>query len=256
MVIDGLEADSTVGSVKTQIAERLRLLPSRLIHLSSWGVPLRDDFRTLQEYKLRTGGHLEMRTSLCAPNPDLLLRRVRIICSALETRRVAVDPTTTGADLKLKIQEVLTVGEYEWFDKAGVRKPVTGTTLIATSKAAADPKLETVAMTLGEEFITTEPVVGEVGKGKPLAVVRARSKQGHEVLISDANVVQLQLLPEQQRLSFGGVEVRDDARLIDLGVCHDDPIYLEFESPTQPQILKILRAPAPPKKEKKGKKKK
>jgi len=252
MVVDDLEPDSTVADIKAHIAERLRFPPGRVIHLSSWGVALNDDFKTLQECNLRTGGQLEMRTTLCAPNPERGLRRVRVTSSALETRRIEVDPTTTGGELKQRFQAMLTLGEYEWFDKAGTRKVVTGTTLITTAKTPADSKTETVAMQLGEEFITSEPINGEVGKGKPLAAVRARSKTGYEILINDSNVTQLQLVPEQLRLSFRGLDVPDDARLWDRGVRHDDAVVLEFESPAQPPILKILRPPAPPKKEKKG----
>ena len=91
--------------------------------------------------------------------------------------------------------------------------------------------------------------------GMPFAAV-GMSKTGYEILINDSNVTQLQLDPEQLRLSFRGLDVPDDARLWDRGVRHDDAVVLEFESPAQPPILKILRAPAPPKKEKKGKGKK
>ena len=60
MVVDDLEPDSTVADIKAHIAERLRFPPGRVIHLSSWGVALNDDFKTLQECNLRTGGQLEM----------------------------------------------------------------------------------------------------------------------------------------------------------------------------------------------------
>ena len=58
------------------------------------------------------------------------------------------------------------------------------------------------------------------------------------------------------KLSFAGEEIRDTDTLWALGCRTDDLVTLEFESPAQPDILKLLRGPEPEKKEKGGKKKK
>lgn len=68
----------------------------------------------------------------------------------------------------------------------------------------------------------------------------------------------LTLPPEKQRLSFRGVELRDGDSLYALGCRTDDAIDLEFESPSTPEPLRIVREPAaekPAKKEKGGDKK-
>ena len=65
------------------------------------------------------------------------------------------------------------------------------------------------------------------------------------------------LPPAEQTLSWHGVKREDEETLWALGCRTDDTIMLEFLSPTEPPILKILRAPDKPGKakgDKKGKK--
>ena len=58
---------------------------------------------------------------------------------------------------------------------------------------------------------------------------------------------------EKQKLSFHGVEIHDLALLYGLGCRDDDAIQLEFESPTVPPVLALLRTPDKPKEGKKSK---
>ena len=260
LVLDDLTEDTTLGMLKQTLVDRLKLGPERVVHLSHWGADLECLTQTLQELKLKEGCTLEMRTSLGLRPLALDLERVRVACTALETRTVAVDRRDTVLDLKEMIQRMLMSHEYEWYDKNGVRTTALGATLLSVAKVAGDDKSGVVDQSLGEEFITSAPMQGEMGKGKPISVVRAR-KGGAPVLINDTNVVQLLLPPEKQRITFRGMDVPDHACLWDLGVRQDDLINLEFESPCEPPVLKILRAPSMPKakggkKGKGGKKKK
>ena len=118
--------------------------------------------------------------------------------------------------------------------------------MLSTTKVAADDKLGVVAQTLGEEFVTSAPMQGEMGKGKPISVIRAR-QGGEPVLVNDMNVAPVLLPPEKQRITFRGMDAQDHALLWDLGVRQDDCVSLEFESPCEPPVLKILRAPVMPK---------
>ena len=252
VAFEGLEPEMTVGQLKAQIHQRLMLPPTRAVELSTWGSKLEDDWKTLQECRLKSGGQLDMRTTL-APhiNQRHTLERVRVVCTALETRCIAVDKRTTGLELKQKIEAQLKCAEHSWYDKHGVRTAVMGVTLLAQTVQKGDPKTETPEIRLGEEFISTVPHLQEMGKGKPVSVIRAR-RGGMPFNIPDTNVIQLILPVEKQKLSFHGVEVSDTTTLWGLGCRTDDAVELEFESPVQPPILKILRGPEPEKKGKKG----
>jgi len=252
LTLDGLDAPSTVGSLKTQIRDRLRLPPTRALHLSTWGSQLGDDYMTLQEYKLRTGSQLDMRTSHVCPSDDRPLERLRVCSTALVTRTIAVSKHTTVLELKQKLHEQLLCGEHEWFDKQGVRTTQTGCTLLATANASADAKAETAAMRLGDEFVSTTTHLGEMGKGKPISVIRAR-RGGLPINIADDKLVALQLPPEKQTLTFEGRAAPDAALLYALGCRSDDTLWLEFESPAMPPVLALLRGPDKVKGGKKGK---
>ena len=72
-------------------------------------------------------------------------------------------------------------------------------------------------------------------------------------------VASLSLKPEEMTLSYCGRAIGDADVLWSLGCRTDDAITLEFESPTAPEVLKLLRDPTVPEKGgggKKGKKKK
>lgn len=246
MTIHELSADTTLGALKQTLVDRLKLAPERVIHLSHWGADLDGDTHTLQELKLKEGCTLEMRSSLGVRPLAMGLERVRVVCTALETRTVAVERGATVLDLKERIARLLLCGEHEWYDKNGTRTAVTGGTLLSITKAAADDKTGFGEQTLGEEFITTAPMQGEMGKGKPISVIRAR-QGGAPVLLNDVNLVQVHLPSDKQRLTFRGMDAPDTAMLWALGVRQDDCISLEFESPCEPPVLKLLRAPVMPK---------
>ena len=67
------------------------------------------------------------------------------------------------------------------------------------------------------------------------------------MLLNDVNLVQVHLPSDKQRLTFRGMDAPDTAMLWALGVRQDDCISLEFESPCEPPVLKLLRAPVMPK---------
>lgn len=248
LVFDALPKDTTICDIKRGIAERLLLPPGRQIHLSVWGRDLLDHL-TLQESHLKTNSIIDMRTLHGIPAAATTLSRVRIASPGLETQTFPVTRATTGLELKRGIEAHLSNGEHEWFSKNGSHLAVCGTTVLATSKVGADEKAGTAAMRPGEHLITSTPLTGELGKGKPLSVVRAR--QGVPVMVNDACVAPLLLPPEKQRLQFMGRDITDDACLWDLGVRHEYAITLEFVSPVVPSLLSILRAPEKTKADKK-----
>jgi hypothetical protein len=244
ITLDGLEPNTTIGKLKEKLNELLKLPPFKAIHLSSWGMPLAEEKCTLRDCKLRTGSQLDFRTSIVIPSEDRVLERVRVVCTALVTRTIPVSKHTTGLELKQRIHQNLNCGEHEWYNKEGARISVTGGTLLATSNVAADAKAETAALRLGDEFVSTIPHLGEMGKGKPVSVINARKGTG-PVSVLDTNVVTIasSLTTDKQRLTFRGVDIPDAATLYSLGCRNDDSIMLEFESPVVPPILTLLRTP-------------
>ena len=244
VTIDQLHEGVTVETLKQTIMQRLKLPPGRLVHLSSWGRELPDNVR-LQECRLRNNCMLNMKTSLTRLDSRSTLERVRITSTVLETVPLPVDRTVTGLDLKRKIEAFLTRGEHEWYDnKTGGATSACGATVLTMAKEAADEKLGTSTMKVGEQLVLTTPFAGE-GKGKPINAIRTRT--GKPVVVMDSNIVLLTLPPEKQRLWIGGQQIDDNALLWDVGVRHDDAVMLEFESPTMPAILQLLRAPDKPK---------
>ena len=77
-----------------------------------------------------------------------------------------------------------------------------------------------------------------------------RASNGSAALINDTHAAQLMLPAEKQRLTFHGADIPDMALLWNVGVRTDDIISLEFESPCEPSVLKLLRAPVVPKEKK------
>ena len=251
LTFDNLAAEETVGALKQKVIERLRMPPSRQVHLSSWGLDLPDD-QTLRQCRLKTNSMLDMRVALVRVDDSVrtTLERVRVMSTALETQLFCVDRSTTTLDLKRKIESHLARGEHEWFNSKGERTTAFGTTVLAASAQKADEKAGTSQVSLGEQLVTTTPYAGE-GKGKPINVFRVR--KGQPALVNDNSVVPLALPPEKQTLSFAGRQISDEATLWAMGVRQDDAIMLEFASPVMPPILQVLRAPDKPKGEKKGK---
>ena len=254
ITLDDLEPNTTLFLLKEQIRNRVALPPTKTVELTTWGLQLVDDWKTLQECRLKNNGQLDMRTAL-AQVASHGLERVRVVSTAIETRIVNVDMRTKGIDLKNKIHQALVCAEHAWYDKDGVRTAVAGVTLLATASLPANEAAALGAIRLGEELISTIPHLGEMGKGKPISVIRAR-KGGAPFNVNDTTVAALTLLPEKQKISFRGVEVQDATMLWALGCRSDDVIELEFESPAVPPILTLLRTPDKPKEGKKGGKKK
>lgn len=248
---DSLPEEATVAQLMHSVAERLRLAPGRQVQLSSWGNDL-PEHRTLSQCRLKTNSVLDMRVMLSKGDGFLrsTLERVRVINTALETQLMTVDDTTTAMDLKLKMAAQLARGEHEWYSSKGERSSAYGTTVLVAAAAKADEKAGTSNVSVGEQLVTTTPFSGE-GKGKPINCVRA--KNGRPACVQDNNVVPLDLLSAEPKLSFGGRPLADESVLWACGVRQDDTIMLEFKSPVMPAVLQLLRAPEKPKGEKKGK---
>jgi hypothetical protein len=174
----------------------------------------------------------------------------------LATRSVVVEADFTGADLKGAIATALNRGQYVWWDANGEPTRINaGVTLIAIEKKAEDENGGTDAVALGEELIidTSQAMSLKGGKGATRA---RRIVSGQQCAVTEPMIAFLGLTPEQMTLSYEGKAIGDDERLFALGCRTDDAVELEFESPAQPDILKLLRGPEPEKPAKGGGKKK
>lgn len=238
-------ATDTVGWLKERLTERLMLRPGRSIVLSSWGRELADDNAPLSQCRLQTNAMIDLRLVLCMPDPSRGLQRVRITSTALKTRQLAVDERTTVEELKLRLEAVLLKGEHEWYDLEGQVTRVRGATLLAVAAVAADERAGTASLRQGEEVIGLS-----TGDGKKGGYTVRRAATGKAVVVTESNLALLELPPARQTLLFRGRRLGDAEVLLAAGVQHDDELALEFESPVMPAPLALLRAPAPPKKEK------
>lgn len=249
-----LAEEMTVDELKNAVHERLMLPPSRSVHIVSWGRELEGSQR-LCDLSLPTNARLEMKLAHALPDPDRGLSRVRVTTTCLSTRRLNVYESTTAADLKELVQQALLKGEHEWWGADGTRTRLTGTTLLATTTLPADEKQETDAIMLGQELLIENK--GQLGGGKGALSLR-RVSDGRHLQAVESSVMLLDLPPAKMRLQWMGRALADDEVLYALGVRTDDAIDLEFESPTTPNELVVMRSPAPEKKAKKdgGKKKK
>ena len=140
-------------------------------------------------------GHGPNRAGRHAGGDKLTLERVRIKCTAIEDRIIAVTAETTGEDLKDKVYSALYNAEHEWYNSKGVRQAVTGATVLASRSVPADDKAGTAAMEHGDEFVTAEPLGREeFGKGKVVSVVRA--SRGGALCAATSSTVMARLVRE------------------------------------------------------------
>jgi len=247
----------TVAQLKEMLSERLMIKPGRRIQLFSWGRELEDD-KVLTSYCLPTNAQIDMKIVMCHLPDNRGLRRVRLVSTAIKTRQLAIEPGVTVLELKSRLHQHLLKADHEWYDLEGICSRMRGSTYVAVAEAKEDDKTGTAALFLGEEVIG----MGGGGDGKKGgALTVRRAEKGTQCDVLEGNLVLLDLTPPKQKLIWRGQPMEDQQTLWDLGVRTDDEITLEFESPAMPQVLQIMRAPAPekpPKKEKgeKGGKKK
>jgi len=249
LAIANLPEDATVALLKSALTERLMLKPGRRVVLYSWGREL-EDAQLLSSYALPTNAQLDMKVEICHAPHDRGLRRVRITSTAIRTRQLTVNPTVSVLELKHRLHLHLMKADHEWFDHEGTCKRVRGATYLAVASVSADEKQGTAALKLGEELIF--PASGGDKKGNVITVRRA--DKGTQINVLESSVLALDLPPQKQKLLWMGKTMLDQELLWELGVRTDDEIALEFESPTMPQVLQLMRAPAPEKSSKKEKK--
>ena len=242
--------ECTVWELKACIDERLMLRPEQGLRLFSWGREL-EDHKRLTDYRIVDKTQLDAQLCTRPVDPDRELHRVRVTSTLLKTKQVNVDRTTTVDELKRRIEKALRQSEHEWWSKEGVRTSCEGMTYIAGCTLKDDPKAGTSAIRQGEELIS-DYSAASVDRKKGLLILR-RAGNGRVVNIHESSASMLELPPHVQRLDFHGCAMADEAATLwSCGVRHDDHIQLEFLNPVMPEKLKIVRAPAPERKAKKG----
>ena len=242
--------ECTVWELKECVDERLMLRPEQGLRLFSWGRELEDHLR-LTDYRITDKTQLEAQLCSRPADPGRELHRVRITSTLLKTRQLHVDRTTTVLELKWRIEKALRQCEHVWWSKDGVRTNCEGMTYIAGCTLKDDPKAGTSAIRQGGELISDYSAAA-VDRKKGLLTLR-RAANGRLVNLHESSASMLELPPHLQRLDVHGCAMADEsATLWSFGVRHDDHIQLEFLNPVMPEKLKIVRAPAPEKKAKKG----
>mmetsp|Transcript_25274 Transcript_25274/g.55258 ORF Transcript_25274/g.55258 Transcript_25274/m.55258 type:complete len:264 (+) Transcript_25274:48-839(+) len=212
LCISQLDPAVKVSGIKETLYERLMLKPTQEIRLYSWGRQLEDD-QTLVQCALQNNAIVEMQLGLQRAKAHPL-QRVRIASTALKTRQILVDETTKVADLKKRIEELHRKGEHEWFDEKGNSRRVKGTTLLASATTKADEKAGTSATRQGEEYV----LEGHYDASKKAALHVRKADSGRPLVVSDQNVVLLELPAAKQRLSFNGKILEDEQLLEEIGV--------------------------------------
>jgi hypothetical protein len=246
MIFGEISRDPTVGEIKELLWEQLLPDARHDIVIEHWGRML-DPERRLADYALLDARLVEQK-----PDESRGLVRVRVVSTALATRSIACKMQCTGGALKEAIELALHRGDYKWWDAEGECIRITsGVTTLANESAVANEQAGTSMVSRGEEIIVDMWQAMSLNAGKGTVTGR-RMDRGTPAVVSDQMVTVLNLKPHQMKLSFGGVEIRDSDRLHTVGCRTDDAIDLEFESPTQPDQLKLVRSEAPAKPEKKG----
>ena len=104
------EGGLTVGDLKRMVYERLLLPPTLTLTLSAYGRVL-EDHASLEECGLANGAKLDLSTTL-RRNPHQSLHRVRVRSTALRTRQLQADESTTVLDLKHTFASSLANSEH------------------------------------------------------------------------------------------------------------------------------------------------
>ena len=244
------ERGLTVGDLKRMVYERLLLPPTLTLTLSAYGRVLEDQ-STLEAVGLANGCKLDLSTTL-RRNPHQSLHRVRVNSTALRTRQLAADASTTVLDLKHAFSSSLANSEHVWFTKEGLCIRRAGTTILANATHKADEKAGTSAVSMGEEIICPNMIVMRGGKGGGCTCFKVQN--GRPIQVVEAMIVELIVPPDQMWLSWRGRCMQDHELLFEVGVRTDDEVVLEFVSPVSPPVLTLLRKPAEAPKAKGGKK--
>lgn len=261
----GLPPDARIEDLRKNVEIYLKPGPHTHLIIEHHGKMLLPE-QTLVECCLQDDAKLSVRLVERRPTGDRGLRRLRVSCSALTTRSIEIEQVgIRGAQFKELLEQCLgrpgangPAGTYDFWDSEGqLKRIVGGQTVLAVADAAAVED-GTSEVTLGEELIMDSFQSSSLRGGKG-TVTAIRMATGKPAVISAEMVAFLDLKPPDMRLTFGGVDIKDNDALYALGCRTDDIVHLEFESPTVPPILTLLRAPPsekPAKKEKSGKKKK
>lgn len=234
-----LAESATIGDIAHEMRTRLMLPPWRGILLTHWGRELRSG-ATLVGCGLSTGCTLDARIRYCDPDPSTPLTRVRLTCTHLVSRHVAVSARTLVRDVKAEIHAYYKKGAHVWCGADGsvVRKE--GATLLCKATKPADPKNLTTSMKRGEQM-----VLAGFGGDKKDKWRCVRTASGHAAQIGFDDAVKLDLPPKAQALTHNGVALADDQPLSAYSVRHDDALVLSFENPA---LVTSLGKKPPPKK--------
>jgi len=252
----GLEPGATVGDLVELLWEQLKPGPSTLIRLEHWGSAL-DESKTLLSCAIADDSSLRLRLVEHTPSEERGLSRLRVTSTALQTRAVAIASRSwTGLDLKERLCAQLGAADVTWWGPEGQATRLTKAATLLSLAKAEEVEGGTSALQKGEELIVdpTNAMILRNAKG----TAKARRLLGDVAEITDTQVAFVDLKPAGIRLSFHGSNIEDGAKLWQLGLRQDDAVILEFESPSVPDPLKLLRSPVAekPQKDKGGKKKK
>lgn len=188
-VFGDLRPSATVGDVRELVWRRLMPAPTTQIVIEHWGRPL-DPAQKLVDCALHDDCMLQARLVERRLVADRGLRRVRVVCTALHTRAIVVEPSCTCLDLKRSIEEVLIRGQHDWWDAEGHRTLVgTGPTLLAIEAALATEA--TGAVALGEELIIDSHQAHSLRGGKG-GVSARRKASGESLMINEGALEDLE----------------------------------------------------------------
>lgn len=244
--IENLPPNCSVRDLQLLMYDHLSVSIRQPVELRYWGKTL-DLELLLKDYAIKE--HSEIQVVIKPQLPEGVpipfsgpneLTRVRFISHKLQAP-IAVEGVTSDMsvlDLKRLLQGVL----------------AKSSTFLAKCAMPSDERTGTMEVRIGDQFVMDGPA-SAAGKGKGIVRMK-RVKDGVIGLVSDAELVELKLEPEQMTLLFGGLPMGDETVLGSLGLANNERIYLDFCPPWESKEVSSGGGKAVASDSKKGGKKK
>ena len=239
--IENLPQHCTVRDLQLLMYDFLSVSIRNPMELRYWGKTLDPD-KMLKHYAIKE--HSEITVVVKPKLPE------GVPCGSSELLRIRFSSHNLQAPLAVDgVSNDLTVLDLKRMLQAQLKAaPI----FLALEGQPEDERTGTMAMSVGDHFVTDNSGPGAKGKG----VLRMRRVKDNVVgMVNDVQLAELKLEPEQMNLLHGGLVMPDEALLGTLGLVNNERLYLDFKPPwPQPWIPE--EGAAPPKEKGGGKKKK
>ncbi|KAJ1625177.1 hypothetical protein T492DRAFT_1147526 [Pavlovales sp. CCMP2436] len=233
-----LSESTTVGELTELLYHRLALSRRQRIILNFWGKELSDASKTLMDYRLITNSELMLTTAawthmeLAELRQATPLRKVRIASNKVAAFDLIVTAETTAGELRKAVH-------------AHLHTPIT---FIAVENWK--PEADTLVFKRGHQLVKASGGGGGGKKDKGGMVMTNLHTGTVGGVAAAESLVECRVELADVRVFYGGLPLAEESLVADLGVLHDDLVFVDIKRPfpfdRDPE-------PLPAKAEKKGK---